>query len=415
MSQLAGSDLTRQAIFLIETGKTRPSMRTLELIANRTGKPIAFFTQQPDVPAGAAGPDSRVSELEALCLQRQFDAALTMAQTILEQPLAPSVEAHVRQYAGQALANLSRPDEALDHIRRAQLILESEPDPWLSVELADWQACALYLKEDSRALSVAERALKLCRSTQPRLPGTEARILEHIATIHVKSHTYERAIAVYEEALETAGRIRDLARLGRTYHGLSSAYQQRGDLVLATEFAHKALALYALEHDVALLARGENELGLLLLKQGQTARAEEAFHSALNHFDESGTEVAKSHVLLSLGELQMKAGRLDESLATIKQALDLAGRLGEKLSESSAHEMFGRVHEVMGNRQLADREFRVAQRILKTEGFRARLAESHATYAEILDARRDSAAARKHWKEAASLALNLQPEATRAV
>jgi tetratricopeptide (TPR) repeat protein len=413
MSQLAGSDITRQAIFLIETGKTRPSMRTLELIASRTGKPVAFFMRQHDHSTAAANPDSRVSELQALCLQRQFDAALAMGQAILEQRLPLSVEAHVRHYVGQALVNLSRPDEALDHIRRAQAILESEPDPWLSVECADWEACALYLKEDPRALSVAERALKLCRSTRPRLPGTEARILEHIATIHVKNHTYERAIALYEEALQAAGGVRDLARLGRTYHGLSSAYQQRGDLVRATEFAHKALALYALEHDMALLARGENELGLLLMRQGQTSRAEEAFRSALGHFDESGTETAKSHVLLSLAELQMKTGRLDESLAMVKKALDLAARLGERQAESTAHELSGRVHELMGKHQLADREFRAAQRILSADGLRARLAESHASYAEMLEARGDHGAAGKHWKEAASLALDRRPAVPR--
>ena len=323
----------------------------------------------------------------------------------------PPVEAHVRHYVGQALVNLSRPDEALDHIRRAHTILESEPDPWLSVECSDWEACALYMKEDPRALSVAERALKLCRSTRPRLPGTEARILEHIATIHVRNHTYERAVALYEEALQVAGGIRDLARLGRTYHGLSIAYQQRGELVRATEFAHKALALYALEHDLGLLARGENELGLLLMKQGQHSRAEEAFRAALGHFHESGTDTAKSHVLLSLAELQMKTGRLDESVTTVKEALDLAGRLGERLAESTGHELLGRVHELMGRRQLADRQFRAAQKLLRANALWDRLAESHASYAELLEARGEGVAASKHWKEAASLALNRHPTA----
>jgi tetratricopeptide (TPR) repeat protein len=183
--------------------------------------------------------------------------------------------------------------------------------------------------------------------------------------------------------------------------------------VRATEFAHKALALYALEHDMALLARGENELGLLLMRQGQTSRAEEAFRSALGHFAESGKETAKSHVLLSLGELQMKTGRLNESLASIKQALELAARLGERLAESTAHELSGRVHELMGKPQLADKEFRAAQRILRVDGLRARLAESHASYAEMLEGRGDRAAASKQWKEAASLALNRRPTISR--
>src|SRR5260370_12114666 len=106
---------------------------------------------------------------------------------------------------------------------------------------------------------VAENALTLCRSTEPRLPGTEARILEHIATIHVKNHTYDRAVAFYEEALEAAGSTRDLPRLGRTYHGLSMAYQERGELGRAIEYTYKTLPLSSLQTDPPRLANRENQ------------------------------------------------------------------------------------------------------------------------------------------------------------
>jgi len=406
MSRLGGSDVTRQAIFLIEAGKMRPSHRTLNLIAAKTGKPVSFFTRidngSPDAHARGS---FQIEELEALCFQQQFEKVIALGEDMLGHRPPVRVEAYIRQYIGQALVRSSRPDEALDQLRQARTILEAEPDPWLAVECADWEACALYLKEDGRALQVAEQALRLCRSTQPRLPGTEARILEHIATIHVKNHSYDKAINYYEEALQAAGTVRDLSRLGRTYHGLSIAYQERGDLDRAVEFTHKALALYGLEHDKALLARGENELGLLLMRQGQMRRADEAFRAALAHFEESGTERAKSHVLLSLGELQLKTGRLDDATAAVKQAIELAVRLDEKLAVSTGHQLLGRLHEAAGRRREADREFRAAMSLLRAQGTGERLAESHAAYAEILEARGNSALAQQHWKQAANLAL----------
>jgi tetratricopeptide (TPR) repeat protein len=416
MAQLAGSEVTRQAIFLIETGKTRPSMRTLELIASRTGKPAAYFMRPPDGAHG--GPVSngyQVEELEALCLQLKFEEAIALGNRVLEQSVPTRVEAYVRQYIGQAFVRSSRPDDALEHLRRANEILEAQPDPWLAVECADWEACALYLREDKRALAVAEHALKLCRSTQPPLPGTEARILEHIATIHVKNHNFDRAIACYEEALAAAGSVRDLARLGRTYHGLSIAYQERGDLGRAIQFTHKALALYSLEHDTALLGRGENELGLLLLRQGKLARAEEAFHAAMDHFDESGTERAKSHVLISLADLQLKTGRLKEAGDSVKQAIQLALRLNETIALGDAHQLQGRIYEHMGKRRLADKEFASAIRLLRAEGLEQRLAESHAAFAEVLESRGQSTLARKHWKDAANLALQREGAGARTL
>lgn len=411
MAQLAGDELTRQAIFLIENGRNRPSMRSLEIIASRTGKTVDSFLRATGetrfkTPSVA---DAAVEELQALCLQQQFDRAVTLGLQVLERRLPVPVEARVQHYVGQALARLTRPDEALDHLHRAQALLEAEPDPWLAVECADWEACALYLKEDRRALSVAEAALRLCRTTEPRLPGTEARILEHIATIHVKNHTYDRAISYYEEALRTAGAVRDLPRLGRTYHGLGIAYQERGDLGRAVEFTHKALALYALEDDKALLARGENELGLLLMRQGQMERAEEVFRTALAHLEEAATERAKSHVLISLGELQLKIGRLDAGVTTAKEAIDLAKRLDEPLALADGHHLLAQLYARAGRKQAADREFAVAIRIFQREGSQDRLAESHASYAEMLEARGDVQSANAHWKKAAKLALQRRP------
>jgi tetratricopeptide (TPR) repeat protein len=407
MSQLAGSNLTRQAIFLIEAGKARPSMQTLEMIATRTAKPVEYFLKSPEAIGArtSAATDTRLEELQALCLQQQFDNAITAGLTLLEHALPPRIEAHARHYVGQAFVRSTQPDQGLEHLHRAQVLLGQEPDPWLAAECADWEACALYLKEDNRALSVAEQALNLCRSTEPRLPGTEARILEHIATIHVKNHSFDRAITCYEEALQVAGGMRDLPRLGRTYHGLSIAYQERGDLSRAIEYTHKALALYALEHDTALLARGENELGLLLMKQGQIVRAEESFRTALAHFEDARTEHAKSHVLLSLGELQMKGGRIQDAVETVKSAIELASRLDERMAQASGHKLLGQLYERKGRRQLADKEFGLALRVLKKEGLRDRLAEAHASYAELLESRGDSRRASEQWKLAAKLAL----------
>lgn len=412
MSQLAGSDFTRQTVFLIEAGKARPSMRTLEIIAARTGKAVQHFQIGPVGNRGMSdrGPaDERVEELQALCLQLQFDQAIALGLPLLERPMPPKLEALVRHYVGQALVRSTRPDEGLEHLRRAQALLERDPDPWLSVECADWEASALYLKEDTRALAVAERALELCRATEPRFPGTEARILEHIATIHVKNHSFERAIAFYEEALRTAGTMRDLPRLGRTYHGLSIAYQERGDIGRAIEFTHKALALYALEHDTALQAMGQNELGLLLMRQGLMERAEEAFRAALVYLGQAGTERIKSHVLLSIGELQLRVGRFADGIQVVKDAIDLAKRLDEHLAVAGGHELLGQLYERTGDHELADKEFRVAIKLLTAEGRAERLAETHAAYAELLDARGDPRMSGRHWKQAAKLALRREP------
>src|SRR6266536_1857850 len=43
LGQVARSDLSRTAIYFVETGKAKPSIETLRLIAERTNKPLEFF------------------------------------------------------------------------------------------------------------------------------------------------------------------------------------------------------------------------------------------------------------------------------------------------------------------------------------------------------------------------------------
>jgi len=57
LGQVAGSDISRTAIYFVETGKAKPSMETLKLIAARTGRPLDFFLVRPSTmePRSSAG------------------------------------------------------------------------------------------------------------------------------------------------------------------------------------------------------------------------------------------------------------------------------------------------------------------------------------------------------------------------
>ena len=138
-------------------------------------------------------------------------------------------------------------------------------------------------------------------------------------------------------------------------------------------------------------------------------RAEEAFRSAIAYLGQSGTERTKSHFLLSLGELQMRTGRPADGIQVVKEAIDLAKKLDERLALASGHSLLGQLYEHSDDHALADKEFRFAIKLLSAEGRMDRLAETHAVYAELLDSRGDGRTASRHWKQAAKLALDRQP------
>lgn len=51
LAGLAGNDVSRTFIHLVEQGRARPSQRILDVIAERTGRPVSYF-----LPSGHSGP-----------------------------------------------------------------------------------------------------------------------------------------------------------------------------------------------------------------------------------------------------------------------------------------------------------------------------------------------------------------------
>jgi tetratricopeptide (TPR) repeat protein len=391
LAQVAGSELTRQAVHLIETGKVQPSARSLQVIARRLGVPAHTFRLSP-VPGGETAHD-RATELERLCERQRHSDVVELAGRLLEGDPPAQLEAVARMYLGRALAQLSRPAEAITHLRRAGRLFEAEEDHWSAAEAREWEAAALYLQESPRAVAAAEEAVRRYRALEPRRPAIEARMLEHLGTILILQGDYVRARQCYDEALHVAGPLLDLVRLGRIYHGLSRCHVSLGELRRAIDLASRAVALYAVENDLRPmparvdLPRVENDLGLMLIRDGQLGRAQELFESALAHLDGAGTDRLRSYVLLSRAEVCQLQGRPDDALPLIDRAIGLAERLNEQSALAAAHRQLGEIHEERGEHDLADRCFERALAVLADAGMTGQREECRAAYQRLLGAR----------------------------
>ncbi len=118
-------------------------MRTLEIIAGRTGRPVQHFLRGSTAhqSIGERGlADARVEELQALCLQHQFDKAIALGVPLLEHPLPPTLEARISaNYVGQpgALDATGRGWSTCAGLRRSW-----KPSRTLVFSRADWEASA---------------------------------------------------------------------------------------------------------------------------------------------------------------------------------------------------------------------------------------------------------------------------------
>ncbi len=405
LAQVAGDRLSRTAIHLIEKGRTRPSMETLQQIARLTRKPIEFFLT-PDSPSALTERQSQLRELERLTSVRELQGVVDLGTSLLEKDWNAGDEAIIHFCLGQAYCRLVQPAEALQHIRLARIEFERVGDEWMTVETLDWQSSALGLLDDSEALPLAHQALERCRQLTPKAPQIEARILGHIAGMYVAAHAYVPAIRYYDAAVSAAAGVKDLLQLAKMHHGLGFAYRSQQQPATARQHFDKAITLYSIESDLSAACRVENDLGDLLLQQGQLDSAEEHLLKALAGSNELKMDRrGRGYILANLGEVYLRRNDLSPARDYLEQALELAQAVGERVVLANARLLLGQLEERKGNRRLADDHFGNAIRILEELGMPDRLRDAHMEYAELLEARSDLVAALQHWKQGAEIGV----------
>lgn len=404
LAQVAGTKVTRVAIHLIEKGKSRPSLETLRHIARQTHKPIEYFLDGQDGLVELPEQERELRALQQLVAVRDFQAVVETAPALLGRRPTDDNLAWIRFYLGQAYCRLVRPREALEHLPQARAQFEQLGDELMAVETLDWESCAHGLIDDPSAISLANQALERCRGLDPKPAQVEARILGHIASMYVVAQSWAQSVSYYQAAVDAASDVKDLLQLAKLHHGLALAHQRMHEPANGRRHLDKALALYSIERDPSAVYRVENDLGYLLLEEGQLDSAEKHLHVAL-----AGSEQLKmdrrgrGFILNNLGELNLRRGRIGEAASFARQALEAGDATEEGIVISGANVLLGRIDELQGNPREADRKFEVAIGVLEKLAMPDRLRDCHMTYAEMLEARPDIVGAARHWKRAAEI------------
>jgi tetratricopeptide (TPR) repeat protein len=402
LGQVAGDRISRTAIYFVETGKAKPSMETLELIAERTGRPLEFFLAKRG--AEGAGIAAEVAEVEHLIALGDLDHAVVAGENVLGQTLDLDTQAKVRHLVALAYLRLGQPVIGRRLAAAARAHYERVGDMLMTAECLCSEAQGAYLMHDPSALSLAEGALATARSVKSLPPSTEVRVWGTLGGVHTTNRNWPAAIQAYEAAIAAGNGVQDLRRLSITYSGLSLSYQELGQINQATHYSQRALAIHEALNDKLSLARTENNLGILLLRVGEIVSARTHLERALRLWEETGVENGKADVLISLAELALAESRfgLAEELARDGLARAELERAPGRIADG--HVWLGRIAGAQDQRQECDAEFAAAFAVLESAGATERLSRARAHYAEILESRGDLAGANRQLRQALAAA-----------
>ncbi len=386
---LAGPDFTSGFISLLETGRTRVSLRAAGILAQRLGVPVA------ELMASAAPSESNL-EIELLRGEQELsagraDVALQLIGDALKRATG-LLRARALRSHGRALLEVGRPREALKQLEEATHAFEALDQHELAVRsLYDRAIAHARLDEPGNALTHAlecETAMKT-RGFVDRTLELQLRSL--LATIFARMGDDESSDYQAQRALALADDVVDTEALAQLYSTLSMTRQHEGDLDSALRYAKKSLSLFeelGREHAIGQLW---HNLATVYLRRKDHQRAADALEHA-----ERIASVAK------VGSLDARLLSLRAQLAADRRQSGAARKFAQAAVDHPASSAKTRGRALLTLARVAAgqkaplaevrRLLDAAVKAFATEPPRVR-GEAHAAYAAIL-------AERGQWKDA---------------
>ncbi len=404
LAKLAGQELSRGAIHLIESERSRPSIATLKLIASRTNKPISFFLASASaLELHVSRPLAiHVSSAERLCLAGQFERAVDRCEAVLAEVVDPYTEARLRVCLGRAALGLRRPVEARAHLQQAASQLRALDDPWQLAECLALIASAAHGSSEPEALTLAEDAIAACRELDPVPQPTLARAYTTAGDVLAREQRWNEAIQKYQLGLEQSA-CTTLPQLSRLYEDLSQAKDRHQGAVQAAEWSLKATAMHEAQRDLGVRATIHLKLGDALLADQQPDPALYHYQEAQVECDRFQLEESKARVLLAQALLCVTEGQTEESERLASHSAKLAEQVGDRRCLALARCLLGRLAAAGSNLAGRDREFRTAFELLTGPGDHEELIDAHVAYAELLEVSGQTNEALHEWKQAMKL------------
>ncbi|HET7338497.1 MAG TPA: hypothetical protein VFK22_03030 [Candidatus Dormibacteraeota bacterium] len=343
---------------------------------------------------------NRLSRVEALYAKGRFEEALALGESILDRDPPAKIRGKLRHVIAMAALQLGRMERGEELLEQARPEIVAAGDVLTIVELMTTEAIMAEMRQRPEAVALAEQSLAACRRLEPVPRSLEVRALNAVAAAKLAAGDWRGAVDAYEVAIERTASLYDMSRQARLLTNVSIAYRELGQPHRSLVYATRSVELLETLRDFVSLARSENNLALSCMACDDFASARRHLMRSLELCEQTNLELGRSHVLLSLCELNVAEARYVEAFKFAKRALVSAESQGERSSIAHAHMWLGRVASSLDQPDVADSEFEAALRQLTHAGDNAELVRCHAWYADALERRGDLQRAYEHVKGA---------------
>jgi transcriptional regulator with XRE-family HTH domain len=357
-AQLAEPLYTKAYISMLESGRTRASMKALEHIAAVLGvKPSDLLggTSSP------ATPQFDLIEARRLIENEKHAEALPILEG-LEEGLNAADQLVRLRYLAVTYNSIGQPKQAFPVIERAQRmaeLLDNREEQFRVKSILANAYVRTYAYDE--AIRLLKECILACENGIVKDSGFHFRRLVDLAMVLTNHRDSRQALVTYERALALADQFADRPSLAGLYAGMAKTYQNEGDLEAAINYNAKSLQLYeelGLMHQVACTL---DNAALLYAEYGNRDRARECLARAAVLAEETKRPGTLASIRTSEAEVTAKIDP-EAGLAAAQEALKFAKKVEQPDAQIRALVLIGEL-KMASSPTVAKRSFQEASQL----------------------------------------------------
>lgn len=356
--QLARPDFSISYISAIERGQIQPSLRALEIIAQRLDLPSSnFFTetfsaQQEKTGASSNGEGYRhveavqaqieytILEARVLLMEGQTEQAIALLERLRVQTHDSRMHMRLHCLLGHAYLLAGRLAESELELIEAEQMATRNKDSYAALLIH----CLLgqgYIARQriERAVKEYEKCLAILKQLEVPDPFWLCGVYNFLGIYYSQLGDDETAFSMLKEAAQVAGRLAQADYERRSLQHLSQYFTREGYMHRALLYAHKSLLEPSWRAEPSFLARLYLDLGkaMTLSERGETQTwLNERLAANTCHADVQGA------ILVALGGWEHTHGQIDRAEQLASQALAALASGGDSPITAEALCLLGR-------------------------------------------------------------------------
>ncbi len=398
-SQLAQPDFSVSYVSAIERGQIHPSLRALQIFAQRLGISSSDLLSEQTVQAlqgfsEKVAAHEKKEDIELQLLEAQLfiyqgneRQAVALLRNLSSDALTSEQEIRKRYLLGWAFYHLGFLQES-ESILAEALKLATDLNDFLVKHILNVLGMVhVSMRNHTQVFEFQQRNLdQLEKEQQPRDAFFAAQVYTNIGLHYIDLDNVDDAIEMFQRALAITKEFLSPDQLSSMYWDISRYLAQTRHYFLATLYGHKTLQLLFQEYSDSMRSEIYYYLGQAMLHEDQQ-KALISLERLLEDASLKKDTLALASVTATTADALFRQGDVKKAYEYAQKACKLASAYGDRVVTASIFLTFGNIAYAQKEYQEGDAYFAAGLGILERLDNRKELANHSAIYAQLLEAR----------------------------